>query len=511
MKQIKLLGMLATAATLTFATGVEHEWIKNYNYTDKVLPSQNPPGNLKAEQCPMFVTIGFDDNSQSGLDEKDPTKIPDNPEGMLWAKEYFKDLKNPTGSGNIGTYDGTPVRVAFYNTSYYASGYNGDNPALIRKVWHDVWADGHEAGNHTQTHSENLKNGSASVWQNEVATCMSWLTKELAPDDMPLWQQAESNKYGSAIPQNEIVGFRTPFLAYGGPLFPTLKDEGLIYDCTIEEGNSSSHDGTNFRWPYTLDNASPGHTEGWSGNPDNPNHFTVPKVPGFWELPNHVAMIPTVEQAKKYGVNHSIKETIIKNIKWFDSTSNKITMFDYNLWVQAKLSNQEVLCIMKYNLDLRLQGNRAPFMIGAHSEYFHSNKNTSCPAAPDALDRQKVFEEFIEYALSKPDVRVVRPIDIISWCRDPKPLTGTSITQSSATTIQYSFTTTPEGFTLSAPSLRENKKVKVALYSLLGRELMSHNGVVTNNKITIPVAKQLSAGMYIISVDGLKATTFVQQ
>ncbi len=67
---------------------------------------------------------------------------------------------------------------------------------------------------------------------------MSWLEKPLAPDDMELWKQAESNKYGAGIPRKDIVGFRTPYFAYGGPLFPTLKEEGIIYDCTIEEGNS---------------------------------------------------------------------------------------------------------------------------------------------------------------------------------------------------------------------------------------------------------------------------------
>ncbi len=89
MKQGQTFVMLLTAATLTFAGGIEHDWIKGYDYSDKVLPSQNPPGNLKAKQCPQFVTIGFDDNSKSGLDEKDPTKIPDNPEGMLWRASTF--------------------------------------------------------------------------------------------------------------------------------------------------------------------------------------------------------------------------------------------------------------------------------------------------------------------------------------------------------------------------------------------------------------------------------------
>lgn len=458
----------------------------------------------------MFVTIGFDDNSLSGLDEQDPTKIPDNPEGILWAKEFFKDLKNPNGSGNADTYDGTPVRVAFYNTSYYASGYNGDNPALIRKIWHDLWADGHETGNHTQSHSESLKKGSASVWQNEVATCNSWLTKPLAPEDMELWKQAESNKYGSGIPQEEIVGFRTPFLAYGGPLFPTLKEEGLIYDCTIEEGNSSDHDGTNYRWPYTLDNASPGHKEGWSGNPDNPDHFEVPEVPGFWELPNHVAMIPSVEESSKYGVTTSIKETIKKNITWFDENSDKITMFDYNLWAQAKLSNKEVLCIMKYNLDLRLKGNRAPLMIGAHSEYFHSKKSSSCSGAPDVFERQKVFEDFINYALSKPEVRVVRPIDIISWCRDPKPLTGTAISSTKSVADNYQFTVSDKEIQVHSSYLQNKSQVTLSLFTPQGRQVMSKEVTISGGNLRYEKSAAVAKGLYVVTVDGVRLNSLVR-
>lgn len=511
MKQIKALGLLFTAAALTFSTGVEHDWIKNYDYTDKVLPSQNPPGNLEVKKCPMFVTIGFDDNSLSGLDESDPTSIPAQPEGLIWAREFFKPLKNNAGNGNPDTYDGTPVRVAFYNTTYYSSGYNGDNPALIRKIWNDLYTDGHEAGNHTQSHSESLKKGSASVWANEVATCMSWLTKPLAPEDMPLWKQAESSEYGSGIPQDEIVGFRTPFLAYGGPLFPTLKAEGLIYDCTIEEGNSGDHDGKNFRWPYTLDEASPGHLEGWSGNPSNPNSFTVPEVPGLWELPNHVAVIPTIEESKKYGVNHSIKETVMKNIKWFDENSNKMTMFDYNLWAEAKLSNEEVLCILKYNLDLRLAGNRAPLMIGAHTEYFHSKKSTSCTNAQDVLARQKVFEDFVTYALSKPDVRVVRPIDIISWCRDPKPLTGTAVTQTLNSAATYSFTVNNNDFTISSALLSGKSQATIAMYNAQGRQIAKRSVPVAGNEATLTMDNNVSSGLYFVTVDGMKANSFIRR
>lgn len=149
------------------------EWYHSYDYSDNVPPSQSPPGNLAVEEVPMFVTIGFDDNSKSGRPSKSTDPIPEFPEGMEWALQFFKDLKNPAGSANAKTYDGTPVRVAFYNTTYYASGYNGDNPANIRQMWHELYMDGHEAGNHTESHAVSLKKASADTWKSEIQECNS--------------------------------------------------------------------------------------------------------------------------------------------------------------------------------------------------------------------------------------------------------------------------------------------------------------------------------------------------
>ncbi len=508
MKLIRAIATIATLSISTFATGVVHEWIYDYNFTDNVAPSQMPPQGLLPSEVPQFVTIGFDDNSLSGRPEEPTDPLPEKAEGQQWALQFFDTLVNPAGDGRIKTYDGTPVRVGFFNTSYYASGYNGDNPATIRKMWNDLYTNGHEAGNHTESHSESLKKGTAEVWRKEVRTCMTWLEKPLAPEDMPLWKQAESKKYGAGIPREDIVGFRTPFLAYGGPLFPTLKEEGIIYDCTIEEGNHWEHDGTNFRWPYTLDGGSPGHEEGWSGNPDNADAFLVPEVPGFWQLPNHVAMIPTVEQSKKFGVNHSIKDVIIKNIKWFDSTSTKITMFDYNLWVEAKLNNAEVLAILKHNLDLRLQGNRAPFMIGAHSEYFHSGKNSDCPNAPDVFERQKVFEEFIKYALSHPVVRVVRPIDIISWCRNPVALSGSTANAVSGVAISGANYSIKSGV-ITLAGVAQSKPLTITLFSPQGRVVARESVMVQGKTITWKPLSSVTKGLYIVNIDGFGTEKFL--
>ncbi|KMQ52786.1 chitin deacetylase [Chitinispirillum alkaliphilum] len=460
----------------------------------------------------MFITIGFDDNSRSGIPRSD-TVVIEYPEGMLWALEYFRTLTNPAGSGNPATFDGTPARVAFYNTTYYASGYNGDNPALIRRMWNKLYEDGHEIGNHTHSHSENLVRATADIWRNEIQTCMDWMTKPLAPDTMPLWMQAESSDFGSGIPRRDIVGFRTPFLAYGDSLFPTLKEEGIIYDCTIEEGNHREHDGTNFRWPYTLDNGSPGHTESWRGNPDNSDHFTVPKVPGLWQLPNHVALVPSQEEAARYGIEHCIRSEIAKNIPWFNSESGKITLFDYNIWHEAELSDKEFLAILKFTFHKRLEGNRAPLMIGAHSEYFHSDRDERCPNAPDTRERQKVFEDFLEYTLTYPMVRIVRPIDIITWVRDPVPLPEyTSVAEGNRTQAskRAEVSITLNGFQISlGEGVVNGNRVPLTLYTPQGR-MVSYDVVpIETGRISWNPGKNLASGAYILDIGGVLSRSIV--
>lgn len=469
------------------------------NYQDSVPPSQNPPGGLSPSQVPQFITIGFDDNSQSGINEE-----PDN-QGITWVINFFKNLKNPTQTvPNPKTYDDAPCRVSFYMTTTYMDDYyGGENPANVRNRLNTGYTDGHEVGNHTHSHSLSWQTSppDAATWRIEIDRCNTWLTKPLAPDTMPLWQQAESDDFGPAVAGEDIYGFRTPFLVYGGDLFPVLKEKGITYDCTIEEGAHASHDGTNFRWPYTLDNGSPGHEESWLGNPDNPDHFDITPTPGLWELPNHVIMIPPDSVCSQYGVDHSIKDVFIQNITWFDPNSDKFTCFDYNLWVLAKLNKAETLAILKYALDLRLQGNRAPFMIGAHSDYFHKGKDIDCPNIT-LKERQEVFEEFIEYALTKEAVRIVPAIKIIEWCRDPVAIGPVSIQNYSGfkkNSIKVSMQN--RSIIIRFDKAIPQKKLNLALYDLFGRIIAGKEAAPTSEDVITWNVADVAAGCYLLKLD----------
>ena len=94
-------------------------------------------------------------------------------------------------------------------------------------------------------------NFNAAGWRTEIQGCTDVLT-------------------GAAVGarRDEITGFRSPFGQYNAALFPVLKELGFWYDCSIDEGHQPDQDGTNYFWPYTLDNGSPGHAARPSLPPD---------------------------------------------------------------------------------------------------------------------------------------------------------------------------------------------------------------------------------------------------
>ena len=121
-----------------------------------------------------------------------------------------------------------------------------------------------------------------------------------------------------------------------------------------------------------------------------------------------------------YGVNYSIRNKMHGIASWFDVESGKVTGLDYNLWVQFSTTKAEWLAIMKYTLDQRLAGNRAPMTIGTHTDIYSSKYTAAQGSTPE--ERQQAVAEFIDYALSKSAVRVVSNKQILDWVRNPVPL-----------------------------------------------------------------------------------------
>jgi peptidoglycan/xylan/chitin deacetylase (PgdA/CDA1 family) len=369
----------------------------SYSYGDNVAPSQSPPGGLAVNQVPMFVTIGWDDNPYSGLQGSGGDG------GLKWAVDMIAARKNP---------DGSPVHMSFYLTSIYIGTWMSESPVYVKKAWREAYDKGNEIGVHTHTHPHGGA-FSLSQWDTEIQTCIDWLTKPFDPSEP---YHTPNDGAGIGIPRAEIYGFRTPFLEYNDATFQSVKGHQLWYDVSIQEGYQYDQDGTNFNWPFTLDNGSPGHDVLVKRGVKEP----ITTHAGLWEMPAYPVIVPPDDIAAQYGIAPGLRAKLKSVANWFDTDSAKIPGYDYNLWVEFKMTKAEVLATLKYTLDLRLQGNRAPFIFGAHTDYY-SSKYTVPPNAT-VRERQEAIEEFIDYALSKREVRVVSVKELLDWVRSPRPL-----------------------------------------------------------------------------------------
>jgi peptidoglycan/xylan/chitin deacetylase (PgdA/CDA1 family) len=352
---------------------------------DNVPPSATPPGGLKPDQIPMFVSMGFDDGNL--------------PDGVSWIATEIAKLKNPPGNGQAATYDGTPVRVTFYDTSNYGS--------MSGTAWKAAYALGHELGNHTVTHNMGGREWTEAMWTTEIKGCIDYHV------GAPVNQKRE-----------DIWGFRSPFLHYNAATMTVVKKLSFWYDCSIEEGVQTDQDGTNYLWPYTLDSGSPGNAA--HPNPAVVKPTTWPK--GLWEMPAYKVVMPPDSDAAKYGVPAGLRAKMkALHPDGIGINEAKITGLDYNLWAPAaagayQFNKAEFVATLKYTLDQRLKGNRAPFLMGMHTYNYSAMYTESVPNASLA-DRRAAVLEFLNWAIARdPDVRIVTTKAVLDWIRNPVAL-----------------------------------------------------------------------------------------
>lgn len=312
--------------------------------------SRMPPNGLSVDSVPLFVSIGFDDN-QSGVDTT--LKIFD---------KYRNPSRDPSSSA---TYDGTPTRVSYFHTTSY------NTFGALTAAWEEAASKGHETGNHTKTHLNGM-NFNQQQWRDEIDSAHQHLL--------------------SLNGISKLYGFRTPFLAYSDALFSVLRENqySYTYDCSIGEGDGDdSATGMNLHWPYTLD---------WGSHADS----AVSNHPRLWELPVYVLMVIPDHKLESYSL--SAGSSLINKLG-----STKITGFDYNL-IEKGITGPELSALLKYNLDLRIAGNRAPLLFGAHAANYPNEDH----------EYSKALSDFLAYATSKPAVRIVPFIDIVRWMENPQ-------------------------------------------------------------------------------------------
>lgn len=374
----------------------------------KRLPSQEPPEGLKSEQVPQFVVFGFDDNRYSGLEGSGGDG------GMTFITDLFAAHKNPAGSGNLRNYDGLSTYFSFYGTTAYIAEDRGENPVYNKKAWNRAIMAGNELGNHTHNHNSGAIFSSAQ-WQEQFDLWNKHVTSSFNPEESA---ENPDEKSGVGLHPAHIFGFRAPELEYNDGLFSVMQQNGYYYDSSIEEGYQPDQDGTNYFWPYTLDEGSPGDKlkATYLGlEPINPH-------PGLWEIPVYTLVAPPDEVADEYGVQTGFRAALAKrgDLPFYNPAQGKVPGLDSSLFDQFKMSKNEALAVLKYSLDQRLKGNRVPFTLVGHSGMY-SNKYQKLDKTT-AESRREVLKEFLEYALSKPDVRVVSAAQLLAWLSLPESL-----------------------------------------------------------------------------------------
>lgn len=360
-----LVCCLTAAGAALAASGTSVGKVAPYAYTDHRAPSQEPPGGFAPEQCPLFVVMGCDDNQRA--------------DGIRWILDLFKGKANPKGTGKRATFDGGPVHASFYFTPGYEEDTNKVVTPEMVEAWRAVRAAGHEIGNHTWMHAHG---GAFDVarWKGEMTRCDNFLV----------------SRVGAA--REEIIGFRSPYLEYNPAVFDAIREMGMTYDCSVQGGwkDLLGIQGANCFWPYTLDDGRP---EGGSDYGPTGRH------PGVWEIPVDAFYYPI-----DIGMTYA-----------------KQTGFDWNLWVpDSGQTKDQFVKTLKHNLNLRYNGNRAPLTFGFHPQYYSverdSTNEESKRLRSRVADRQAALREFVEYALTLPDVRFVSAKELLQWLRKPEKL-----------------------------------------------------------------------------------------
>jgi peptidoglycan/xylan/chitin deacetylase (PgdA/CDA1 family) len=180
----------------------------------------------------------------------------------------------------------------------------------------------------------------------------------------------------SNITKQKISGFRAPYTVLSEASLSAAYDAGMLYDCSSWVNLVDDQ----FIWPYTLDSGL-----------INIAYKDLGKYPGMWEIPYY-----------------PLKD----GDKWVDG-------FDYTLWT-TQTDAKKVLKLLKDSLDFHLNTNHSPMVIGLHSNYYDATTTSTWKITPS--ERQWVLEQFIVYALSKPEVRFVPAKELIQWMRNPRPL-----------------------------------------------------------------------------------------
>lgn len=412
--------------------------------------TQEPPGGLKPEQCPMFVCFGFDDNGFA--------------DGVKWFTDLAKNIKNPAGSGNQKTFDNQPVHATFFITAGYGGDLlikaGGQTVDDVLNSWKGAVSGGHEIANHTYSHPHGASM-SVDEWKKEMTQSTAFLKEKLG------------------LAEGAIKGFRTPFLEIGTNTYQALKELNFLYDCSIEAGYGSgwNGDGTDGMWWWGMGDAKTRKKLFWPYQLDNG------PAPGVAEV-----VKPKISGLKLNGLWEMTVYTYLK------PGGGEITGFDYNMWIQS--SADEFYAILKHNFDLQHEGNRCPITINTHTDYYSLYNDVEFGKST-AAQRRTAIEKFLQYVLTFKDVRVVSFAEALAWTKEPTPLGPTTLQKSNGSAVApltLSASAHDRGITVFLPP---HGQYDLALVAPNGKIVAARRGVTVHGSYRM-VTMPLSPGCYLL-------------
>ena len=286
--------------------------------------STNPPGGLTPGQTPQIVLLTFDDSITEG------------------AYGIVQQVLT-----NHWTPNGNPIKATFF-----VSLDGWVNYEHVRRLYEA----GHEIAIHSMSESTTTNTGLVT-WRAEIVGCRKTLS-DLA-----------------AIPLQDILGFRAPFLAFNNASFQMLAERGLLYDASvIEAPGLLSPNGSHYIWPYTLDN---GMLQACVTGSQPTQAF-----PGIFEIP------------------------------LWDQLSNGVPVVSTD--PPESYSSNTVVSLWKTNFLMHYTGNRAPFELALHAAYTNQWLGN-----PDQPWRVQALNEFLSWAQTHSNVWMITTRDLVSFMQSP--------------------------------------------------------------------------------------------
>lgn len=369
-------------------------------------------------------------NDQTGDAAKDPNKM----FGLPYLEDVFQeaiDLGHEIGNHTIDHMEtNSPLPMSIGNPYPAFSGNGGVAYMDGFGLWNGEGMDEAQIDEVEMPNGEKLvvdeaktfAQKSGNIWQfmGWKANAGKVLSKDAWKGLIELGEKELTEAFGVSAAKGTSVSFRAPRLEVNSNMFWALKDLGYLYDCGNEEGYEYNMDGTNYLWPYTMDNGSPNVAWQRMTGENKSNFDSLPQ--GLWQYPVSVLIVPEennhrltvwnsyaeISEAEGRPQTDADKEHFMKN--------GKITGFDFNLFILYGATKDAAIATMRHSLDQRRAGGKAPMQIGCHTDYFtpvYDNATLSQEAnAAYGLalksntweDRIAVWEDIVTYGLSKNDV-----------------------------------------------------------------------------------------------------------